>query len=97
MLWQRTKPLLHCEVIHQLPGRVRIGCRALRYLEWTWDPDPADTQYLFAMVYLLREEGGELRTVLDEHHCGLYGHEDLLRIIARAAFIGAGLVSINME
>jgi len=60
--------------------------RALRYLEWTWDPDPADTQYLFAMVYLLREEGGELRTVLDEHHCGLYGHEDWLRIINQAGF-----------
>lgn len=32
MLWHKTKPLLHCFVLHQLPGRVRIGCRALRYL-----------------------------------------------------------------
>ena len=32
MLWHKTKPLLHCEVLHHLPGRVRIGCRALRYL-----------------------------------------------------------------
>ena len=32
MLWRKKKPLLQCEVIHQLPGRVRIGCRALRYL-----------------------------------------------------------------
>jgi len=32
MLWRKAKPLLKCEVIHQLPGRVRIGCRALRYL-----------------------------------------------------------------
>lgn len=30
----RTKqtPLMACEVIHSLPGRVRVGCRALRYL-----------------------------------------------------------------
>jgi cation-transporting P-type ATPase C len=28
----KRKPLLACKVIHSLPGRVRIGCRALRYL-----------------------------------------------------------------
>jgi len=32
MLWRKAQPLLKCEVIHQLPGRVRIACRALRYL-----------------------------------------------------------------
>jgi len=32
MFWHKKKPLLHCEVLHSLPGRVRIGCRALRYL-----------------------------------------------------------------
>ena len=33
MFWRKSKPLLQCVVLHQLPGRVRIGCRALRYLE----------------------------------------------------------------
>ncbi len=33
MLWRKEKPLVHCEVLHQLPGRVRIGCRSLRYLK----------------------------------------------------------------
>jgi cation-transporting P-type ATPase C len=33
MFWHKKKPLLHCEILHSLPGRVRIGCRALRYLE----------------------------------------------------------------
>ena len=32
MIWQKRKPLLACEVLHRLPGRVRIGSRALRYL-----------------------------------------------------------------
>ena len=27
------KPLLACEMIHHIPGRVRVGCRALKYLE----------------------------------------------------------------
>ena len=29
------------------------GRRALRYLEWSWDPDPEDTTYLTTMVYAL--------------------------------------------
>jgi len=33
MFWRRHKPLMHCEVLHSLPGRLRVGCRALRYLE----------------------------------------------------------------
>ena len=32
MFWHKRQPLLHCEVVHALPGRVRIRCRALRYL-----------------------------------------------------------------
>ncbi len=32
MFGRKLKPLLMCEVLHQLPGRVRIHCRALRYL-----------------------------------------------------------------
>ena len=32
MFWRKRQPLLHCEVVHSLPGRVRVDCRALRYL-----------------------------------------------------------------
>jgi len=60
--------------------------RALRYLEWTWDPDPADSHYVFTMVYLLREGNGPVRSVLDEHHCGMFGHGDWLRIIKEVGF-----------
>src|SRR5512145_3067765 len=28
--------------------------RAVRYLEWTWDPDPQDTTYLVDYAFLLR-------------------------------------------
>ncbi len=33
ILWQKQKPLMHCQPVHDLPGRMRIGCRGLRYLE----------------------------------------------------------------
>jgi cation-transporting P-type ATPase C len=33
VLQSKRKPLLTCDVLHSLPGRIRIGCRALLYLD----------------------------------------------------------------
>jgi SAM-dependent methyltransferase len=46
--------------------------RSLRYLAWTWDPDPSDTTYLVDYAYLLRE-GEDTRVVHDRHVEGLFG------------------------
>lgn len=62
------------------------GNRGLRYLEWTWDPDVADTTYVSYMVYVLREGADQVRCVLDRHNCGLFSHEDWLRMIAQVGF-----------
>jgi cation-transporting P-type ATPase C len=32
MFWRKPQPLLHCEIVHALPGRMRVRCRALGYL-----------------------------------------------------------------
>lgn len=32
LFMKKDKPLLKCEVLHSVPGRIRIGCRALQYL-----------------------------------------------------------------
>ena len=45
--------------------------RALRYIEWTWDPDPSDTTYMVDYAYLLRE-GRETRVLHDRHVEGLF-------------------------
>ncbi len=60
--------------------------QGLRYLEWRWDPDPDDTTYVSYMVYLIREDPDAVRTVLDKHECGLFGHEEWLRIISDVGF-----------
>ena len=60
--------------------------RALRYLEWTWDPDPADTTYLVDYVYLLREDGQPLRHAYDRHVEGLFGRDQWLRWLAETGF-----------
>jgi hypothetical protein len=58
----------------------------LRYLEWTWDPDPTDTTYLVDYAYLLREKDGSVRVVHDRHTEGLFSRGDWLRLLSEAGF-----------
>lgn len=60
--------------------------RGLRYLEWTWDPDPADTTCLVDFAYLLREAGGSVRVEHDRHTCGLFPRDQWLRVLRTAGF-----------
>lgn len=60
--------------------------RSLRYLEWTWDPDPNDTTYIVDFAYLLREEGRPVRIEHDRHLFGLFGREEWLRLLAEVGF-----------
>jgi hypothetical protein len=56
--------------------------RALRYVEWTWDPDPDDSTYVSDFAYLLREKDGNVRAVHDRHVCGVFDRSAWLRLLA---------------
>ncbi|HJR45203.1 MAG TPA: class I SAM-dependent methyltransferase [Actinomycetota bacterium] len=58
--------------------------RGLRYVEWTWDPDPSDTTYLTDYAYLLRDESGKVEAVHDRHTCGLFSSATWIELIERA-------------
>lgn len=60
--------------------------RALRYLEWSYDPDPTDTQYTVDYAYLLREKDGTTRIVHDRHIEGLFPRATWLRLMDEAGF-----------
>ena len=60
--------------------------RALRYLEWTWDPDPDDTTVRMDLTYVLHEPDGSVHAKLDEHLCGLFPRDTWLRLIEQAGF-----------
>ena len=60
--------------------------RALRYLEWTWDPDPADTTVRMDLTYVFHEPDGSVHTELDTHVCGLFPRVDWLGGIEAAGF-----------
>jgi hypothetical protein len=59
---------------------------SLRYLEWTWDPDPTDTTYVVDYAYLLRGSDGSVRVVHDRHTEGLFRRADWLRLLSQAGF-----------
>ena len=62
------------------------GERSMRYLEWSWDPDEADSTVVSYMVYLLREGAEDVRCVLDRHLVGLFSREDWLRLMEEVGF-----------
>ncbi|HEU0076919.1 MAG TPA: class I SAM-dependent methyltransferase [Longimicrobiaceae bacterium] len=62
------------------------GREGLRYLEWTWDPDPSDSTCLVDYAYLLRSADGSVRAVHDRHVEGLFSRADWLRWLAEAGF-----------
>ncbi len=60
--------------------------RSLRYLEWTWDPDPDDTTHRMDLTYVFHEPDGTVHVELDEHECGLFPRATWLELIAEAGF-----------
>lgn len=60
--------------------------RGVRYLEWTWDPDPTDTTYTVDYAYMLRESDGAVRVEHDRHIEGLFARATWLQILAEAGF-----------
>jgi len=63
-----------------------LGGRGLRYLEWAWDPDPADTTYTVDYAYLLRDHDGSTRVEWDRHIEGLFARAEWLRVLSETGF-----------
>jgi len=62
------------------------GPRSLRYLEWTWDPDPADTTFRSDFAYLLRDEDGSVRCIQETHEVGVFPRATWLSLLAAVGF-----------
>lgn len=59
--------------------------RALRVLEWQYDPDPTDSTYLVHYAFLLRA-GDEVSFEYDTHLYGLFARADWLGWLSEAGF-----------
>lgn len=60
--------------------------RALRYLEWVWDPDPNDDTYEVVFAFILREADGSVRVEHDRHRFGLFSRSAWLEWLEQAGF-----------
>jgi SAM-dependent methyltransferase len=61
--------------------------RSLRYLEWTFDPDPSDTTYRTDFAIMLREDrSGDTQIVHDSHLEGLFPRAEWMRTLREAGF-----------
>ena len=61
------------------------GNRALRCIDWTWDPDPTDDTCMVEYALVLRD-GTEVRTVHDRHEEGIFPIGTWRRILSDAGF-----------
>jgi SAM-dependent methyltransferase len=56
----------------------------LRYLEWTWDPDPGDDTYVTDYAFLLRHRDGTTSVEHDRHVEGLFSRTQWLAWMGEA-------------
>lgn len=61
------------------------GARALRCVEWWWDPNPTDDQCFADFAFLLRD-GADMRAVHDRHLYGLFSTATWLDAMTAAGF-----------
>ncbi|MEU7820419.1 class I SAM-dependent methyltransferase [Catellatospora sp. NPDC049133] len=71
--------------------------RGVRFLAWSWDPDPADTWTVTEYAFLLREADGSVRTVHETHRTGLFAREVWLKLLAEAGFSAELVVEQTTE
>jgi ubiquinone/menaquinone biosynthesis C-methylase UbiE len=60
--------------------------RSLRYLEWTCDPNPDDTNYIVDFAYLIKD-GNDIRCVHDRFILGVFSKEEWKNSLADAGFV----------
>ena len=58
--------------------------RGLRYLEWTYDPDPSDTTVTTEYAFLLRDPDGQVEAHAETHLGGLFPTRTWRRLIEAA-------------
>ena len=71
--------------------------RAVRYLEWSWDPDPGDDWTLTEYVFLLRDVDGSVDVVHETHRLGLFSQERWVRLLSEAGFAPRAVTEITTE
>jgi SAM-dependent methyltransferase len=65
--------------------------RVLRYLEWSFDPDPEDTTFTTDFAIMVRDADGATRVAHDRHVEGLFPKAAWFRLLREAGFVAESL------
>ncbi|MCC6437055.1 MAG: class I SAM-dependent methyltransferase [Acidimicrobiales bacterium] len=71
--------------------------RGVRFLEWTWDPDPTDTWVQTEYSFVLRDANGSITAAHESHRTGLFPESTWLRVLADAGFSPSRIVEETSE
>src|SRR3954451_19753420 len=71
--------------------------RAVRFLDWSWDPDPSDTSTATEYVFLLRHPDGRIDVVHETHRLGLFPRAGWLRLLTAAGFVPTEVTEVTTE
>ncbi|MDQ4036911.1 MAG: class I SAM-dependent methyltransferase [Actinomycetota bacterium] len=78
-------------------GTDGVDGRGVRFLDWTWDPDPNDSMVLTEYAFLLRNVDGSVRIVHESHRTGLFRRDVWLRLLTEAGFDARAVVEQTTE
>ena len=78
-------------------GSDGIDGRAARYLDWSWDPDPADTWVLTEYAFVLRDADGSVQFAHETHRTGVFSRNLWLGILADTGFDADALIEQTSE
>jgi hypothetical protein len=59
---------------------------SVRFLQWTTDPDPADTTYFVDFAILIRDPQGHMRVEHERHTYGLFKRAEWMRLMREVGF-----------
>ncbi len=70
--------------------------RSLRYLEWSFDPDPYDNKFETDFVIMMKEGPGKLKIAHDHHTVGIFSKDTWIELFENAGF-KAKVIPINLN
>jgi SAM-dependent methyltransferase len=71
--------------------------RAVRYLEWSTDPDASDTWIVTEYAFVLRETDGSVEVAHETHRTGLFPRNDWLRLLTEVGFDADAIPEVTTE
>jgi hypothetical protein len=69
----------------------------VRFLSWTYDPDPGDSETVTEYTFVLRGPDGSVSNVSETHHCGLFSRETWIRLLTEAGLTATAHSEIAAE